>query len=137
MPEYTVARIREIVEGINKPKITILGVAYKGNIDDTRESPALKIIGGLEKTGIKYSIYDPHVREFEYELSSLKDAFKGADCAVILTNHDEFRFLHPSELGKLMRNKVLFDTRFCVDHNLWKENGFKVYCLGIGIKRRI
>jgi len=100
MPEYTVARIREIVEGINKPKITILGVAYKGNIDDTRESPALKIIGGLEKIGIKYSIYDPHVREFEYELSSLKEAFKGADCAVILTNHDEFRFLHPSELGK-------------------------------------
>jgi len=128
MPEYTVARIREIVEGIDNP------VAYKGNIDDTRESPALKIISGLEKIGIKYSIYDPHVLGFEYELSSLKDAFKGADCAVILTNHDEFRFLRPSELGKLMRNKVLFDTRFCVDHNLWKKNGFKVCCLGVGSK---
>ena len=132
MPEYAVAHIRRIVEGIDNPKIAILGATYKGNIDDTRESPALKIIEGLEKAGIKYLIYDPHVREFEYELSSLKDAFKGADCAVILTNHDEFRFLHPSELGKLMRNKVLFDTRFCVDHNLWERSGFKVYCLGVG-----
>jgi len=137
MPEYTVARIREIVEGINNPKITVLGVAYKGNIDDTRESPALEIIAGLEKTGIKYSIYDPHVREFKYELSSLKDAFKGADCAVILANHNEFRFLHPAEIGKLMRNKILFDTRFCIDHNLWKKNGFKVYCLGVGSKNNI
>lgn len=72
------------------------------------------------------------MRKFEYELSSLKEAFKESDCAVILANHDEFRFLHPSELGKLMRNKVLFDTRYCVDHNLWKRSGFKVYCLGVG-----
>ena len=132
MPEYTVAHIRKIVEGINNPKIAILGVTYKGNIDDTRESPAFKIIAGLEKIGIKYSIYDPHVQEFEYELSSLKEAFNGADCAVILTNHDEFRFLHPEEIGKLMKIKVLFDTKYCVDHNIWKQNGFKVYCLGVG-----
>ena len=132
MPEYTVEHIRKIVEGIDNPKIAILGVTYKGNIDDTRESPALKIIEGLEKAGIKYSIYDPHVREFKYELSSLKKTFKEANCAVILANHDEFRFLHPAEIGKLMKNKVLFDTRFCVDHNLWRQSGFKVYCLGIG-----
>jgi len=122
----------KIVEGIDNPKIAILGVTYKGNIDDTRESPALKIIAGLDKIGMKYSIYDPHVREFKYKLSSLKEVFEGADCAVILANHDEFRFLRPAEIGKLMRNEVLFDTRFCVDYNLWKENGFKVYCLGVG-----
>ena len=132
MPEYTVAHIRKIVEGIDNPKIAILGVTYKGNIDDTRESPAFKIIAGLDKIGMKYSIYDPHVREFNYKLSSLKEAFEGADCAVILANHDEFRFLHPIEIGKLMKNKVLFDTRFCVDHNLWKKNGFKIFCLGVG-----
>lgn len=134
MPEYTVARIRKIVRKIDEPKVAILGVTYKGNIDDTRESPALKIIGGLEKIGIRYSIYDPHVREFKYELSSLKESFRGADCAVILANHDEFRFLHPAEIGKLMRDKVLFDTKCCVDHDLWKKNGFKVYCLGVGNK---
>jgi UDP-N-acetyl-D-mannosaminuronic acid dehydrogenase len=134
MPENTVAHIRKIVEEINNPKIAILGVTYKGNIDDTRESPALKIIAGLDKIGIRYSIYDPHVQEFKYELSSMKETFEGADCAVILANHDEFRFLHPAEVGKSMRNKVLFDTRFCIDHNLWKKNGFKVYCLGVGDK---
>ena len=132
MPEYTVARIKKIVGKIDNPKIAILGVTYKGNIDDTRESPALKIIAGIEKAGIKYSIYDPHVREFKYELSSLKEAFEEADCAIILANHDEFRFLHLAEIGKLMRHKILFDTRFCVDHNLWSQSGFKVYYLGGG-----
>jgi UDP-N-acetyl-D-mannosaminuronic acid dehydrogenase len=134
MPEYTLAHISKIVGGIDNPKIAILGVTYKGNIDDTRESPALKIVTGLEKNGIKYSIYDPHVREFKYKLSSLQEAFSGADCAVILANHDEFRFLHPAEIGKLMRNKVLFDTKYGVDHNIWKQNGFAVYCLGVGSK---
>jgi UDP-N-acetyl-D-mannosaminuronic acid dehydrogenase len=134
MPEYTVAHIRKILGEIDNPKIVILGVTYKGNIDDTRESPALKIIARLEKIGIRYSIYDPHVGESEYELSSLKESFRGADCAVILANHDEFRFLHPAEIGKLMKTKVLFDTKHCVDHNLWKQNGFKVYCLGVGNK---
>lgn len=134
MPEYVIARIKKIVEEIDNPKIAVLGVTYKGNIDDTRESPALKIIGGLEKAGIKYSIYDPHVREFKYELSCLTETFKEADCAVILANHDEFRFLHPVEIGKLMRHQILFDTKCCVDHNFWKQNGFKVYCLGVGSK---
>ena len=132
MPEYTVEHIKKIVEGIDNSKIAILGVTYKGNIDDTRESPALKIIAGLEKIGIKYSIYDPHVRKFKYEVSSLEETFKEADCAVILSGHNEFRFLQPVEIGKLMRNKVLFDTKCCVDHNIWKQNGFKVYCLGVG-----
>jgi len=132
MPEYTVAHIKKIVRGIDNPKIAILGITYKGNIDDTRESPALKIIAGLEKIGIKYSIYDSHVREFKYELSSLKETFEGADCAVILANHNEFRFLHPVKIGKLMRNKILFDTKYCVDYNLWEKNGFKIYGLGIG-----
>lgn len=117
---------------INNPKVAILGVTYKGNIDDTRESPALKALQGLERIGIKYSIYDPHVRKFKYELLSVEDACKGADCVVILSNHNEFRFLHPKEIGKLVRHQILFDTRSCVDHNLWKQNGFKVYCLGMG-----
>ncbi len=132
MPEYTVEYIRKIVKEIDNAKVAILGATYKGNIDDTRESPALKIIAGLEEIGIKYSIYDPHVREFKYKLSSLEETFEGADCAVVLANHNEFRFLHPAKIGKLMRNKVLFDTRFCVDHNFWRQNGFKVYCLGVG-----
>ena len=132
MPEYIIARIRKIVGEIDNPKIAILGVTYKGNIDDTRESPALKIIAELEKIGIKYAIYDPHIREFKYKLSSLKEAFRGSDCAVILANHDEFNFLYPAEIRKLMRHQILFDTKCCVDHNLWKQNSFRVYCLGVG-----
>lgn len=62
----------------------------------------------------------------------MKEAFKGADCAVILANHDGFRFLHPVEIGKLMKHQMLFDTKHCVEHKLWKQSGFKIYCLGAG-----
>jgi UDP-N-acetyl-D-mannosaminuronic acid dehydrogenase len=137
MPEYVVGQIKRLVEKIDKPKISILGVAYKGNIDDTRESPALKIIAELKKFGINYSIYDPHVTKFKYKLSSLKDTLNNADCIVILTNHKEFEGLNPQEIIKFVKNRILYDTLFSVDHNLWKANGFEVYCLGDGKQKNI
>jgi UDP-N-acetyl-D-mannosaminuronic acid dehydrogenase len=137
MPEYVVEHIMKIVEEIDNPKIAILGVTYKRNIDDIRESPALKIIAKLEKIGIDYSVYDPHVSKFKYELSSLNDTLNNADCIVILTNHKEFADLNPRDIKKLMKNKILYDTRFCVDYNLWKANKFKVYCLGDGKRENI
>ncbi len=134
-PGRVVEKLKAILQGVETPRVTILGVTYKGNIDDTRESPALKVIEGLEEAEIDYAIYDPHVRSFPYETSGLEEAFTGSDCAVILADHEEFRYLLPGELGSLMRNKVIFDTRNCLNRKLWEENGFRYYLLGAGEKR--
>lgn len=115
-------------------KIAVLGVSYKGNIDDARETPALRVLQLLEKEGISFSVYDPHVRDFPYELSTLKDTISGADCLLLLADHDEFKFLHPLEIGKLMRRPVVFDTRNMINAQLWRENGFEVYCLGRAVE---
>lgn len=129
-PAAVVNAIIMLLTGIDDPTVTVLGVTYKGNIDDTRESPALEVIEGLAQKGVQTKIYDPHVQHFKYETRSLKDAFEGSDCAVVLADHDEFRFLYPKEPATLMRRRQVLDTRNCLDRQLWENNGFKTYLLG-------
>jgi len=129
-PQFVVSVIDEMIKGIPNPKVTVLGVAYKGNVDDTRESPAIAIIRSLETAGYQLGIIDPHVRNFGHELSGLEEAFKGSDCAVLVTDHDEFKVLSPENLGPLMRTKQILDTRHCLDLERWKGAGFEVRLLG-------
>ncbi len=131
-PNRVVAKLLTYLEKQESPLVTLLGVTYKGNIDDTRESPALKVIKLLEQEGVAFKIYDPHVKNFSYPLHGLKDAFSGSDCVLVLADHDEFRFLYPEELSNLMRKKQILDTRNCLDRKLWETNGFNYYLLGSG-----
>lgn len=60
---------------------------------------------------------------------------RASDLALLVADHEEFRFLHPKELGKLMRRRLLFDTRNFLDHDLWRASGFEVDVLGAGIDK--
>ena len=131
-PQFVVSMIEEMVKGISKPKVTVLGVAYKGNVDDTRESPAIAIIEMFQERGYDLGIYDPHVKRFKYEISGLEEAFTGSNCAVLVTDHDEFKCFAPEKLGALMRTKQILDTRRCLDLERWKAAGFEVRLLGSG-----
>ncbi len=122
-----------LVEGIPAPVVTVMGVAYKGNIEDTRESPALAVLEALRRRGIECRVYDPRVTAFPEETNNLAMAFTGADLALLLADHDEFKFLYPRELGKLMRTRQVLDTRHCLDARLWSEHGFKYCLLGAGM----
>ncbi len=132
MPVHIVDRIKLILNGIQSPQVAILGISYKGNVDDIRETPALEVIQGLKKANISFKIYDPHVRSFEYGLSNLVDSLSGTDCVILLTDHDEFKFLNPQEVSKLVRHRIVYDTRNILDHELWKKYGFIVYQHGVG-----
>lgn len=110
-PRVVIGMIKEMTQGIADPKVTVLGVAYKGNVDDTRGSPAINIIAELKERGYKIGIYDPHVRNFKYELSGLEDAFKGSDCAVLLVDHNKFKYLSPEAIGQLMTNRQIIDVK--------------------------
>lgn len=100
MPLYTVEKIaeglNEVGKSINETKITILGVAYKPNVDDHRESPSLEIIKELKKRGARVLIYDPYLPQFS-NTSSLDDALK-TDCVVLCTAHDGFKEITPQKL---------------------------------------
>ncbi len=130
MPNFVVNKAREMVKDVTDPTVTIFGVAYKENVDDTRESPALKIIKLAENEGLNVRCYDPHVKEFEYELYTLEDAVKGSDCIIIVANHSCFTDLDVALLSKLMRNKNILDTRNIIDDEEWTKKDFEVMVVG-------
>ena len=132
MPNHVLQIVKRLVDGIKDPVITVLGVAYKGGVDDTRETPALKFIKLAEKEGYTVKVYDPHVKEFEYEILGLKEAVKDSDCIILVTDHPEFKEIEPEGISRLMRNKNIVDTRNMLDTQRWKEAGFSVKVLGYG-----
>lgn len=128
MPNFVVNKTREMIKNITDPTITIFGVAYKGNVDDTRETPALKIIKLAENEGFKVKCYDPFVEDFEYELYSLEQSVEGSDCIVIVTDHEDFKNINPNNLS--MDNKNIVDSRNIIDKASWEEAGFNVIKVG-------
>jgi len=102
MPRYVVRKVQDTLNELGKPlkgsRILVLGAAYKPDIDDLRESPALDVIGLLEQSGSKVSYHDPYVAkitEEELELQSVTDlmaAVRDADCVVIITNHSSYDY---------------------------------------------
>jgi UDP-N-acetyl-D-glucosamine dehydrogenase len=116
MPRYVVQRVQDILneeaKSIKGSNILILGVAYKPDISDTRESPALDVIGLFLEKGAEVKYYDPFVPSIEHEgwglesAAELEAAVKYADCVVIITDHAEVDYATVAEASKL-----IFDTR--------------------------
>jgi len=130
MPKHVLHLVRSLTREIKNPVITIFGLAYKGNVSDTRETPALKFIKLAENEGYTIKCHDPHVREFEYPVLEFKEALAGSDCIVMITDHDEFKNLEPSQI--VMRRKNIVDTRDIINPSLWQTAGFNVKTLGVG-----
>ncbi|MBI5840981.1 MAG: nucleotide sugar dehydrogenase [Chloroflexi bacterium] len=127
MPRYVVARILDAMNDRGKAlkgsKVLVLGVAYKPDIDDVRESPALDVIGLLRKKGALVEYHDPYIPHIHHEhdgwqMDTVKDVMKSvkeADAVVIVTNHtvydykaiiDSAKFVFDSRnaTGKLAKN---------------------------------
>lgn len=130
MPGVVARMIRSAVHGIRRPTITILGVTYKGNVADTRESPALSLIARLAP-GWQVRCHDPYAQRFSHALLPLESAVRGSDCLVIVADHEEYRKLDVFQLAAMMRHAILVDTRNHVNRQTWEEAGFLVYTLGI------
>ena len=105
MPEYVVTRTAEALNRVKKPlngsKVLVLGLAYKKNIDDCRESPSLELIELLKDHGAKVDYNDPYVprthkmREYDLKMSSkkLSEAMLAEyDCVLIATDHDDYDY---------------------------------------------
>jgi UDP-N-acetyl-D-glucosamine dehydrogenase len=118
MPRYVVGRILDAMndrgEVLKGSKVLVLGAAYKPDIDDIRESPALDVIALLKQKGAEVSYHDPHIPEIHHEtegwrMRSVPDvmaAVAKADAVIIVTNHSAYDY--PSILEKA---RFVFDTR--------------------------
>ena len=122
MPSFVCENVKKI---ISKGKIAILGVSYKGNTDDDRESPAYEIISKLTKENYEIAIHDPHVKNNNFV--SLDEALKNANLILVLCDHDEFKKLDYNLIKKNMEKAIIFDTKNIVK-NVPKE--IKLYNYG-------
>lgn len=105
MPDFVCENVKKIIE---KGKIAVFGVSYKGNTGDDRESPAYEIIAKLS-TNYEIAIYDPHIENPDF--TSFDEAVENADLILILCDHDEFKHLDYNFISKNMANPVIFDTK--------------------------
>jgi UDP-N-acetyl-D-mannosaminuronic acid dehydrogenase len=137
MPSYILNKAKRIFDRHNiiNPIVTILGVAYKGDIDDVRDTPVIKLIKLCEKEGWKIKLSDPYVQSFAYPLLSIEDAIQGSDLIIIETNHTYYQSLIAEHLGKSMRNNMIIDTRNILDKSEFKKHGFEIHTLGGGHTR--
>lgn len=112
MPKYTVCLLEEALNEIKQPlngsKVALLGLSYKANVGDGRESPAYEIRRLLEEAGVDLKAYDPYIKEGS--LDSLDEALAHADAIVIATAHDEFSQLDAKTL-KAAGIQVVIDGR--------------------------
>ena len=102
MPRYALSRVQDALneagKAIKGSTFLVLGVAYKPDIDDLRESPALDMIGLLEQKGGRVAYHDPYIpaiRQDGYSLESVPDlqaAVRSSDCVVIITNHSSYDY---------------------------------------------
>lgn len=127
MPGHTVARINELLNmqglALSRSRILLLGVAYKKNVSDTRESPAIEIADMLRTAGATVQGFDPFVQELPGEagrldmLSELDEAaLRSFDCVVLTTDHDQFDYEWIAD-----NSRTIFDTRNAF-HGLDKPN---------------
>ena len=119
MPEYVVAKLMDGLnrhgKALNGARVLILGVAYKKNVDDMRETPAAEIMEKIAARGGNLSYSDPHVphfprmRNYKFDLSSVEltpEALSTQDAVVLVTNHDRFDYVLVRQHAPL-----LIDTR--------------------------
>ena len=131
MPQFIFNKIENILKNIkSSKKITILGITYKANIDDTRESPIIDLIKLIEKHNYKISVVDPCVKEFRYKVENVAEAAKDSDLLVLAVNHKDFKELDFDTLAKKMRNRIILDTRNYFNKNIVERKGFRYYLLG-------
>lgn len=115
MPKYVIEKVNSIMESIQGKKLTVLGLTYKGNIDDIRESPALDIYHEL-KLKSKYEVVaqDSHV-QLDWVENDIKKALENSDLALVLTDHNEYKEL-ANYVNGTMKQNIVFDTKNIVEN---------------------
>jgi len=133
-PDFVVELLKKNIENLADKNITVLGLAYKPDVDDLRESPAVEIALKLIQENSNLTIYEPYRPEFTLEgaktANSMEDAIYEADVLLLLVGHDQLKKLDPNIIKSKTKAKIIFDTVNVLTKSDWEENGFIIYRLG-------
>jgi len=136
--ERMVDLCREVLGGtIEGARIAVLGLAFKPDSDDVRDSPALDVAARLAELGAHVRATDPQAietsrrirPELEYSATA-EEAARDADVVLVLTEWREYREMDPTELGSVVAVRAILDGRNCLDPVQWREAGWTYRALG-------
>ena len=136
MPRYAFNRIMHELNKLGRPlkgsKIVVLGLSYKGNIGDYRNSPAKKLIRYLEEHGANVEVHDPY--HDELGKMDMYELMIDADVIVIATDHKHYKQLDFAKVRKLNDKKevIVFDARLIYDPKEVKKHGLRYAAIGRG-----
>jgi UDP-N-acetyl-D-mannosaminuronic acid dehydrogenase len=134
-PAHVVDLVERILGSLVDKNIAVLGLAYKPDVDDLRESPAVEVAGKLVNKGAHVTAYEPFKKDFVYPgvsmAATLEEAVKEADMLVLLVNHTDFKHIDPGYLTSLTKAKKILDTVGGWNQNIWQSSGFEIHRLGV------
>jgi UDPglucose 6-dehydrogenase len=128
-PYRVVELARELIGGLNGRRISVLGLAFKPGTDDVRDAVSIKIVRRLLDEGAKVVVYDPKAmdnakrifgEDVEYA-SNVEECLKDSECAIVVTEWDEFRKLRPEDFIKLMKTPAVVDGRRIYDPEAYSK----------------
>ncbi|MFZ4893109.1 UDP-glucose dehydrogenase family protein [Plantibacter sp. Mn2098] len=129
--------VEELGGSAYQKRVAVLGLAFKPDSDDVRDSPALDVAVLLNGLGARVLAYDPEANANAKRLhpqlhfaASAEEAVADADLVVVVTEWKEFRALTPEQLAPLVAAKVIVDGRNCLDATAWREAGWTYRGLG-------
>jgi UDP-N-acetyl-D-mannosaminuronic acid dehydrogenase len=132
-PHFVVEKIRKALGELKNKRIAALGLAYKPDVDDLRESPATEVIHLLQKEGAQVRVWEPFKPDANMPGIDMADnldaALKDADIIVLLVNHTEFKNIKPEEIKT--KTRILVDCVNAWDPYEWQKHGFHLHRLGV------
>src|SRR3990170_3905116 len=136
-PAYAVERIERDMGGLRGKAIGLLGLSYKADVDDVRESPALEIARLIAARGAQTATFEPHVPDRTAPgctaAGSLEEAVSRAAAVILLVAHVEFRGLDPVAVAAMMPGRLAFDLQGTWDRSAWAAAGFDLRVVGAGM----
>lgn len=136
MPQFVAQKAQNILNDmqITNGKVAVLGLAFKGDVDDMRESPSVKVIEALQALNIEVTSFDPHIKEVQHatQKTTMDEAIQDADILILTTDHTVFKQLSPSTLTTKEPKPFILDTKNALDKNKWQQAGFHYLKLGDG-----
>jgi UDP-N-acetyl-D-mannosaminuronic acid dehydrogenase len=134
-PHFVVNKLESILNGLDGKTITVFGLAYKPDVDDLRESPAIEIVQLLSEKGAIVKAYEPFKPDYPLKhgsmVKTLEEALQGTDALALLVGHQQLRELDPQDIQSKTDCRILLDTVNGWDCAAWSKAGFETYQLGV------
>lgn len=139
-PHFVLNKVREILGYLPGKRIAVLGLAYKPNVDDLRESPAVEITQLLVSEGAVVKACEPFKPDFRIDGVSLsaewRETIENSDLALVLVSHDVFKHIQPETWVEHSTCRQIFDAVNLFNNETWQAQGIAVHTLGNGKKEK-